>query len=396
MLVEIVVEVGHQEVGHLLYDGGAVGPLMLVLPHVFGAELHLGLRLEFGLLDADAHRPDYALAYVCGVEVLLEEVLEDLGHHLLECREVGAAEGGVLPVHERPDVLAVSAAVGEGHLYVVAPEVDGFVEGFLLHALVEEVEEAVGRFVFGAVEDELQPHVEVGVVAEHRLDIVEIVFVGFEQALVGDERDECTVLLRGGLRGEARGEESPLFVFEAHGLPVAERLHAERRRKGVHRLETHAVHADRLLEVLVVELGPGVELAHRCVEYVLPLVVESEGDAAAVVAYGDALPVDVYLDALAEAHRKLVYGVVDDLLHHDVHAVVGGGSVAETAYVHTGPEPDMLQIFEGDDAAAVVALLPLLRCGFKYALFLFHFAICINRRWCSGLSSTVPRFCRIS
>ena len=141
------------------------------------------------------------------------------------------------------------------------------------------------------------------------------------------------------------------------------------RGEGVGGFQADAVHTHGFLEGLVVEFRAGVELAHGGVQQVLRLVLfaESERDAAAIVADGDALALDLDLDEFAIAHRELVDGVVDDLLHQHVHAVVGRRAVAQAADVHTRTQPDVLQVFQVDDA--LVAVVVFGKVEFLFAVF---------------------------
>ena len=359
VFVQVVVQVSGEEVQHRLRERRAVRAFLLVLPHIFRAELHLGLAFELGLLDADAHGADDGLPDVHGIEIFLVEILEHLGDGFLEGRQVRAAQRGVLAVDEGVDVLAIAAAVGEGHLDVLRLQVDRGIEGLFVDGLVEQVEQAVLRFVLLAVEGEFQADVEVRIVAQHRVDVLGVVFIRLEEGVVGDERDERAVFLRRGFRGEVGRDENAFFVFEGERFAVPERLDGKPGGEGVGGLQADAVHTYRFLEGLVVELGAGVEFAHGGVEQVLRLVflAESEGDAAAVVADGDHLVLDLDLDELAVAHRELVDGVVDDFLHQHVHAVVRRRTVAQAADVHTRTQPDVLQVFQVDDALVAVIVV---------------------------------------
>ena len=81
-------------------DGIAVFVLYLLVPHVGGAELCLGLSLELRLLDLDADGADDALAAVLRVVVLLEEVFQCFRDGLPERCKVGSSLPGVLSVDE--------------------------------------------------------------------------------------------------------------------------------------------------------------------------------------------------------------------------------------------------------------------------------------------------------
>ena len=105
-------------------------------------------------------------------------------------------------------------------------------------------------------------------------------------------------------------------------------------------LGADAVQTYGLLEGLVVELASRVQYAGGLDDGV-------ERDAAAEVAHGDFVVLDIDQDLLAEAHGVLVDGVVHDLLEQDIDAVTFLASVAEAADVHAGTKPDVLDSFDG-------------------------------------------------
>ena len=83
MHVKPVVEVGLHEIVYEASDGRtlvidyvAFVVLCVLLPHVCGTELSLGLSFEVRLLDLYAYGSDYSLAYVLRCIIFLEEFLE--------------------------------------------------------------------------------------------------------------------------------------------------------------------------------------------------------------------------------------------------------------------------------------------------------------------------------
>ena len=122
------------------------------------AEFVLGLRLEDGVLEANRHRPDHALADVVPFVASLGILVHRLEQALAECAEVRAAVGGVLAVDEREESLAVAAVgVGEAELQCLARVVERRIDGLgvvRLQVRHHEVEQAVARLEGVAVEDE--------------------------------------------------------------------------------------------------------------------------------------------------------------------------------------------------------------------------------------------------
>ena len=312
-----------------------------------GAELVLGLRLEDGILDLDRHGADQAVADVLAGEAVLGVLVDALEDALAEGALVGAAVVGVLAVDEAVVGLAVGVGVGEGELEAVDLAVHGVVHRRLAAELVgEEVGEAVLRGVLLAVVVEGQAGVEEGVVAQAVLEVLLAPLVVGEDLGVGDEADEgavarLRVLARLLILHPALTEHGPLE------LAVTKADDLELGREGVDGLVADPVEADRELEHVVVVLAAGVDLRHALDEL-------AQGNPPAVVPDRHLGPVAADLDALAVAHDVLIDGVVDDLLEHHVDAVGGVGAVADSADVHAGAEPDVLERIEGLDRLLVV------------------------------------------
>ena len=262
---------------------------------------------------------------------------------------MGASQGGVLAVDEGVVGFAVPAAVGDHHFDVLAPQVDGRVERFLGEVVVEQVEQTVLREKGLAVELHRQPRIEVGVAAEHGFHELVVVGVVAEYLLVvvGNEAHPQTVSLLHTLLPAVR-ELVTAREADRTGLAVAHAADGEFARKGVDRLHADTVQSHRLAERgAVLELAAGVHFRHRVGEFV-------ERDAAAVVADGDPMLLDVHLDGLAVPHHVFVDGVVHHLLDEHVHAVVGLAAVAEAADVHARSLADVFVPRQRLDAVVVV------------------------------------------
>ena len=122
-------------------------------------------------------------------------LLDGLGHGLAESGEMCTALSRILAVDKGCDILPVALSVGYDALDVLAFKMDGRVQRFGRHGLVDQVEQAVCRVVNGTVEPEGESGVEVGVVAHHGLDELHVVGVVVEDLVICDETYERTVLL---------------------------------------------------------------------------------------------------------------------------------------------------------------------------------------------------------
>ena len=133
-------------------------------------------------------------------------------------------------------------------------------------------------------------------------------------------------------------------------------------------LDTHAVHADRLLESLRVVLTAGIQLAHSLNHLTLR-------NATAIVTQAHAFIIgDIHLDALARIHTELVNGVVDSLLEKNVDTILGVRTVTETSDIHTRTGTDMVNVTQVGDVIVVV-LYSCLYLFFIYDFFAHFFPL---------------------
>ena len=240
----------------------AVFVRLLLFPHIGGTEFRLGLTFEVRLLDLDAYRSDYSLTAVLRSVVFLVELLEGLGYGLPESGQMRSSVTGVLSVDERSDVLAVGVAVRQHDLYILSDKMDRLVKRSLADGVLDEIKQTVFGFVCRPVQHKSQSFLKVGVVLDHRLDIVHVELEVPEHRAVRSEGHKSSVLLSGFLLSAAVHEFSA-HVTCPRALTVSEGLHIEPLGQGVHRLGTHTVQPHGLLEGLVIELSSGVQLAGR-------------------------------------------------------------------------------------------------------------------------------------
>ena len=106
--------------------------------------------------------------------------------------------------------------------------------------------------------------------------------------------------------------------------------------KSVDSLCTHPVETYAELEHVIIVFGSGIDLGYAVNDL-------SERDSSAVVADADLLVLEPDDDAVAGSHYEFIDAVVDDFLHQHIYSVVHVGAVSQTADVHTGAQPDMLQ-----------------------------------------------------
>ena len=223
---------------------------------------------------------------------------------------------------------------------------DRLIERLLGEIVLDKVEQSVLGFVGGPVEDDGEPLLEIGVVLDHRLDIVHVEVEVAEHLAVRSEDHQRSVLLADLLLSAAVLQFAS-FVSCPGTLSVSEGFDIVALGKGVHCLGTHSVESYRFLEDLVIEFSSGVELGGRLDDGI-------ERDSAAEVPHGD-LPVrDRDLDLLAETGGKLVYAVVHYLFEEHIDSVTGVGPVPESSDVHARTSADMFHTFQGLDVGVCI------------------------------------------
>ena len=286
------------------------------------------------------------VADIDAVEGFLVEFVDALEHALAERALVGAAVGRVLAVDKGAVGFAVAIDVGKGKFEVLALVVSGRIEHRIAGLAVEEVEQALFRLKFLAVEVQAQAPVEAGVVPHPALDELVVEGAFAKDVGIGQKLDVRAV--------GCVGCSALLLPFqfaalkEHFGAPtIAVGADDEVGRKRVDGLGADAVEPHAELEDVVVVFGTGVD--DRNALYYL-----AEGNAAAVVADLDEPLVDLDVDLLATAHNELIDCIVNEFLEQYVDTVVGIGTRAEAADVHTGPQADVFERREGLDLAFVV------------------------------------------
>ena len=366
----------------LLQNLGRLGVLVQVVVQVLGqkiddevaqrnprfdllrAQFDLGLRLEHRIGHTDRNGGDDRRADVRRIVILVIKLLDGLGDRFTESRLMRTALRGVLSIDERIVTLAVTRTVCDGHFDILARKVDRRIERLFGHVLAQEVQQAVLRNIALAVETEGQPQIEVSIVANHLLDILQIVGIVTEHLPVHTETDKRTVfLLHAALPAVALFE--PLRESHRAGLAVAHRTGGKFARKHIDGLDADSVQSDGLLEGRTAVLAAGIHLADGRSEGL-------ERNAAPVVADSHDVVLDRHVDLLAGAHDELIDRVVHHLLDQDVNAVVGLRAVAQLADIHTRPQPDMLPRREGHNGIVAIAVAGVIYLFIEHnRLFLF-------------------------
>ena len=343
------------------------------------AELGLGLAFELRLGDAHVDDRRQPLAHVVARKRAGQVLEQPLGGAVvvdrarqggLEPGEVRAALGRVDRVGVGEDLLLVALVVLHRDLdldaVALALDVDGLrVQRLLVAVEIRDelddaalVEEIVLLAVALVLEDDAQPLVEEGELAQALGERVEVVLENLEDLLVGEERD-----LRPRPLGLAdlldRGDRFAAAIALLVDMPAAADLDLEPLRQGVDHRNTDAVQAAGDFIARLVELAAGVQLGERNLggrDLLRGMLLNR--DAAAVVGHRHRI-VGVHDDAdLGPVTGQVL---VDAVVDHLVDQVVQSGD-AGAADVHRGALAHRLQPLEDLDVRGIVVgnFLPVL------------------------------------
>ena len=299
LLYEITHKLVHTHTAQLVRVAVAV----LVGRHIGRAEFYLGLTLERRLNDVDGDGCHNAAANVREFKILLIKILYCARKMLTQSTLVRSALRGVLTIDKRIIILAVLVDMGEGDFNVVAFQVDNRIERLFAVALLQQIEQAVARHKLLTVENKRQTCVQIGVVAQHCLNVVGVEVVGTKHRLVGRELHLGAVALGGGLQ-IVLFYEFTRFKISLFGHSVAERPNRKLRRQRIDSLCAHAVQTNRFLERFGVILRASIHNGNGSHHLALR-------NAAAIVAHGERVVLESDVDGRAELHSELVYRVVN-------------------------------------------------------------------------------------
>ena len=363
VLVEVAAQVIVDHAGHHGLNFGV-------------AEFRFGLPLELRIRELDGDDGREALAHVVAGKLGHFEFFDDV-RLIFEVvvngpRKADPEAGKMRAALSRADVI------GEGvHGLLVARGVlHGAVHGDIF---LKRLDEDDGVQLFLALVQGLHELPEAAFRVERVLLVDALVDAGDGEALV--EIGEFLEAFFQHVIGIFRGLEDLGIRFEVHGgavsgdaflddgqlvlrhaarvmlavaLPVAPHGDGEPLGKGVDAGDAHAVQAAGHLVASVVEFAAGVEDGHDHLNggHVL-LGMDVHGNAAAVVAYGDAVVgMQGHRDAVTEAG----HGFVDGVVHHFVDKVVQAARV-RGAYIHGRSLADSGKSFQDGDGGGCVFVL---------------------------------------
>ena len=145
-------------------------------------------------------------------------------------------------------------------------------------------------------------------------------------------------------------------------LAVAERLYLEMRAEGIHRLHTHTVQADTLLERLAVVLTTGIQHAHSLDKFTLR-------NTTTIVAHTDPQMIfDINLQSGTSAHLELIDRVIYHLFQEYVDSILRQVTITQTTNVHTRTGTHMLHITQVSDVVIGIFYRLLLLWGFQFII----------------------------
>ena len=257
--MQVIIEFALYEIVYKLIHGDGI----LSQRHILRAQFHLRLTLESRFLHVDGNGSHYAVSDIAQLHVFLEKLLYRLAESLSVGSLMGAAEGGMLAVDKRVILLAGLIRVRKRNLDILALQMNDRIKRLSGHVLPQEVHQTVFGMKLHPVVFDGEAGIEVGVIAQERLDILASELIILKKALAGiglelDIRTSSRALCIGDNAGVAHQMALMKLRTTCHAI-VAKRLHYKMLRKRIHRLRTHTVQTHGFLKRFCVVFTAGIE-----------------------------------------------------------------------------------------------------------------------------------------
>ena len=307
MLMQVVIHLCLDEVAYILIHGNTTRA------HRLRTKFDLRLTLKHRFLHIHGNGSHQSVTDISVFQVLIEILLDGAGDMLLESRLVSTALRGMLTVHKRVILLTILIGMCEGNLYILSLHVDDWVDAIHGHIVIQQVLQTITAEDASAVVHNDQSGIQVGIVTEHGLHEVIMEGVVLKERVIGLKEHKSTGFIGCSSR-RITLQFSPLKGCGSH-LSVTEALHLKTGAQRIDSLQTHAVQSDTLLESLRVVLTTGIQHAHSLDEFSLR-------DTTTIIAHRHPQVIlDIYLDALAGIHLKLIDRVVDHLFQQYIDTI---------------------------------------------------------------------------
>ena len=267
----------------------------------------------------------------------------------------------MLTVHKRKVTLPVTGTMRDGHLNILAGEMDRLIKRRLGHVFVQQIEQSVFRSIVLPVELDRQPQIEVSIVLDQVLDILKVVMVLTENCLIDHKLDQRTVTL-------VDPALPNIILLNAGRKPYRMRLTIpdtaghKATRKHIHRLHTDSVQSNRLDKSRGTVLSTGIH--HR---YGRSQTLQR--NTTSVIANPDRLVLDRDLDQLASSHDELIDRVVHHLFDQHINSIIGRRSIPQFTDIHPRSQSNMLPRTKGFDIVVrVIRYTTHVICSYFFSL----------------------------
>ena len=234
---------------------------------------------------------------------------------------------GVLAIYEREVIFPVLLDVGEGHLNVIALNVNDRIERILREVFPEQILESIlGSELLSVVTDG-QTAIQVGVIPEHAPDVLVAVAKLLKHLGIRSVGDEGAIRFRTLLVFLVDRQGVPAGILNPSRFSFPEGLNVKIGGQRVHRLDSHSIQTDRLLEGLGIVLRSGVYLGRAIKKFF-------QGNPPTMISNGYGLAIGLHANLLPETHDELVNAIIQNLLEQNVNAIILGRTVSKLADVH--------------------------------------------------------------
>ena len=199
---------------------------------------------------------------------------------------------------------------------------------------------------FLAVEHNGQARIQKDVILQKAFYEFVLVLIFFEDFLVRNEIDKCSVCFVSRLDSRLLCNDG-FAVFDPFTLSFAEAGNQEITAQGIHSLDTDTVQSDRLFKCLAVVLG-------TCVHFTGYVDHLSQRNATAIVPDGNSSFFDGHFYSFAIPHHVFVDGVIEYFFQQYIDPIIRIATISQFTNIHTRAPADMFHPVQRLDIVVII------------------------------------------
>ena len=225
------------------------------------------------------------------------------------------------------------SCVGKSDVYAFPLKMHNRIEPLRSHVVGEEILQTVARDDATTIVENGKPRVEIGVVAQHRLNEFAMKAIVQEELRIGFKVDKCAIFLF----GIARNIRHKFAALKSSFAILSITMSASNKflRKRIHSFQTHTIKTYRSSVLIVIILTSSVEFWHSRNQ-------TAQRDATTIVTNrGCEIVLNINLNLFTESFVEFVDGVVDALFEQNVDSIFSMRTISQTSNIHTWTHTDV-------------------------------------------------------